>query len=82
MNPNDVRYGNGQYLSDIAPGTRTCAQLSRCFLGQPFQGQRFTHYVEIDVSDLTVIKGRDGVFVVPNEGPLSILDRLISAGTN
>lgn len=33
----DVRYGNGQYVSDIVPGTRTPAELSRDFLGQPFQ---------------------------------------------
>jgi hypothetical protein len=48
-NPQDARYGDGQYMSDIAPGTKTCAQLSRCFIGQPFQGKRFTHYVEINV---------------------------------
>jgi hypothetical protein len=48
LNPNDVRYGNGQYLSDFAPGTKTPAQLSREFLGQPFQGRQFTHYIEIE----------------------------------
>ena len=68
MNPKDVRYGNGQYLSDIAPSTMSCAQLSRCFIGQLFQGQRFTNFVEIDVTGLNVVKGRNGVFVVPNEG--------------
>lgn len=49
VNPSDALYGNGQYLSDIAPSTKTPAQLSRAFLGQPFQGQRFTHYIELNV---------------------------------
>ncbi|WP_253864971.1 HYD1 signature containing ADP-ribosyltransferase family protein [Prauserella halophila] len=82
VNPKDVRYGNGQYVSDIVPGTRTCAQLSRCFLGQPFQGRQFENYVEIDVRGLNVIKGRDGVYVIPGELPLDISRRLTSSGTN
>ena len=40
-NPNDARYGDGQYLSDLPPGEKTPAQLSRLFLGQPFLGRRF-----------------------------------------
>lgn len=76
----DVRYGNGQYLSDIAPGTKTPADLSRAFLRIPFQGQRFTHFVEVDVSGLPVIQGRSGVFVVPNSTPLDVGGRIISSG--
>ncbi|MGY4397672.1 hypothetical protein ACVWZA_002869 [Sphingomonas sp. UYAg733] len=57
----DVRYGNGQYVSDFAPGTKTPAQLSREFLGRPFHGDRFTHYVEIDATGLGAIPGRVGV---------------------
>ena len=82
LNPRDVRYGEGQYLSDIQPGTMTCAQLSRCFLGQPFQGRRFTNYVEIDVSGLNVVQGRPGVFVVPNDAPLDLTGRIVGYGVN
>lgn len=82
VNPQDARYGNGQYVSDIQPGTMSCAQLSRCFLGQPFQGQRFTNFVEIDVTGLNVVSGRPGVFVVPGEGPLDISSRIESWGLN
>jgi hypothetical protein len=81
-NPNDVRHGNGQYLSDISPGSMSCAQLSRCFLGQPFQGQRFTNFVEIDVTGLNIVKGRSGVFVVPNEAPLNLSGRIVRSGSN
>ena len=81
-NPKDARYGDGQYVSDIAPGTKSCAQLSRCFIGQPFQGNKFKNYVEIDVTGLNVQKGRDGVFVIPNDGPLDLTNRIISTGAN
>jgi RHS repeat-associated protein len=82
VNPSDARYGNGQYLSNIQPGTMSCAQLSRCFLGQPFQGQRFTNYVEIDTAGLNVVRGRNGVFVVPNEAPLNLGGRILVSGVN
>jgi RHS repeat-associated protein len=79
-NPQDARYGDGQYLTDIAPGTMTPAQLSRAFIGQPFQGQRFTHVVEVDVTGLNVVQGRPGVFVVPNNAPLDVSGRIVSFG--
>ncbi|MBN9474025.1 MAG: LysM peptidoglycan-binding domain-containing protein, partial [Burkholderiales bacterium] len=76
----DVRYGNGQYVSDIVPGTRSPSELSRDFLGIPFQGSRFTHYVEIDATGLGAVQGRAGVYVIPNETPLDLTGRLISSG--
>jgi RHS repeat-associated protein len=79
-NPKDVRYGEGQYLSDFAPGENTPAQLSREFLGQPFQGRRFTHYVEVDVTGLEVVQGRNGVFVVPGNKPLDLTGRIVGSG--
>ncbi|MFE4195610.1 HYD1 signature containing ADP-ribosyltransferase family protein [Paenarthrobacter sp. NPDC056912] len=82
VNPKDARYGNGQYLSDIGPGTKTCAQLSRCFLGMPFQPQRFSNFVEVDVAGLNVVKGRDAVFVVPGETDLDLTGRILSWGAN
>ena len=82
VNPSDARYGNGQYLSDIAPGTKTGAQLSRSFINNPFQGARFTNYVEIDTSGLNVVQGRAGVFVIPGETPLDLTGRIVSWGTN
>ncbi|GAB2802094.1 hypothetical protein GCM10027091_37340 [Streptomyces daliensis] len=83
-NPKDARFGDGQYLSDIEPGTRTGGQLSRAFLGVPWAGGKFTHFIEIDVSDLPVLqgKGRPDVFLVPNDGPLDIAGRIISHGKN
>ena len=81
-NPNDARYGDGQYLSDIVPGSKTCAQLSRCFFGNPFQGKKVENYIEIDVRGLNVQKGRDGVYVVPGDKPLDLINRITDSGKN
>lgn len=81
-NPKDARYGDGQYLTDIEPGTRTQGQLSAAFLRVPWAGQKFTHYVGIDVSGLDVVEGRANVFVVPNDGPLDLTGRIVSWGVN
>lgn len=76
----DVRYGNGQYFSDIVPGSLTPAQLSRALLGMPFQGHRFTHFVAIDMRGLTVMRCRPGVFLVANEFALSLSGRIVEYG--
>ena len=80
VNPADARYGDGQYLSDAVPGTLSPSQLSRAFLGFPFQGRRFTRFVEVDVTGLPVVSGRDGVFVVLNTVPLDLTNRILSSG--
>lgn len=81
-NPNDARYGDGQYLSDIAPGAKSCGQLSRCFFGNPFQGKKVENYKELDVRGLNVQKGRDGVYVVPGDKPLDLTNRITGSGKN
>ena len=35
-NPKDARYGNGQYFTDIAPGSKSNGQLSREFYATPW----------------------------------------------
>jgi RHS repeat-associated protein len=81
-NPKDARYGDGQYLTDIKPGTKTLGQLSAAFLRVPWAGRKFTHYIEIDVRGLDVVEGRPGVFVIPNSGPLDLTGRILSSGRN
>jgi hypothetical protein len=80
VNPKDVRYGNGQYLSDIKPGTKTPDQLSRLFINNPFQGRRYTHFIEISTKELHIIEGRTGVYVVPNETSLNVSGRITASG--
>jgi HYD1 signature containing ADP-ribosyltransferase len=80
--PSDVRYGNGQYLTDIKPGTMISAEIARRLLRVPFARHRFTHYLEIEVSGLRVIQGRPGVYVIPNNKPLPLQGRIVSSGAN
>lgn len=81
-NPKDARYGDGQYLTDIKPGTKTPGQLSAAFLRVPWAGKKFSHYVEIDVGGLDVRQGRPGVYVIPNSGPLVLTGRILGSGRN
>ncbi|MEU1883170.1 HYD1 signature containing ADP-ribosyltransferase family protein [Streptosporangium sp. NPDC020072] len=79
---NDARYGDGQYVSDIPPGSRSASQLSLCFLRVPYAVRRFTHYVEVDVTGLEVVYGREHVFVIPSREPLDLTSRIVSWGSN
>lgn len=82
VNPKDARYGDGQYFSDIIPGSCTCAQLSARFVRLPYFGWRFTHYVEVDITGLSVVSGREHVFVVPGQAPLDVAARIAGWGVN
>ncbi len=80
--PTDAKYGEGVYLTDIQPGTKTGAELSRAFLAVPWHPERYTHFVEIDVNGLDVYQGRPHIYVVRRITPLPILDRLVRFGRN
>ena len=79
-NPKDARFGDGQYLSDILPGTKSPAQLSRKFIGNPYQGRKYDFYVEIDVTGLNVKYGRENVYVINSQTPLDVSNRIVSYG--
>jgi hypothetical protein len=79
-NPNDVRHGEGQYLTDIGPGALTPARLSRALVGHPFCGHRFCCFLAIETAGLRIIAARPGVFVVPGSIPLPISDRIRGYG--
>ena len=82
ISPNDARFGDGQYFSDILPNTERPGQLSRTFLNHPFSGARFSFHIDVDVDGLTVIQGRQYVFVVLGKTPLDISSRLVGHGPN
>lgn len=81
LNPKDVRYGEGQYLTDIMPGTKTARQLSSSFIRVP-NPYKYTHYVGINVTGLNVQMGRDAVYVIPNTKVLDISKRIVNYGKN
>ncbi|QKG83135.1 hypothetical protein GXN76_00775 [Kroppenstedtia pulmonis] len=53
----DARYGDGVYVTDIKPGEKL-EELSRELVNNPRQGHRFTHYIEIDVTNLEIKRGK------------------------
>lgn len=79
-NPKDARFGDGQYVSDIIPGTKRPGELSKIFFGIPWAGKRFTHHINITVEGLNVIFGRDYVYLIQNSDPLDITERLVGHG--
>ncbi|MET7568070.1 putative T7SS-secreted protein [Streptomyces sp. NPDC005492] len=81
-NPKDARFGDGQYLSDIQPGSKTPGQLSYAFVRVPWAGNKFSHYIEIDVRGLDVMRSveRPDVYVIPNDGSLDLAGRIVSHG--
>jgi RHS repeat-associated protein len=81
-NPKDAIYGDGQYLTDIQPGTKTQGQLARALIGVPWGGSKFTHYVEIGTTGLEVFEKRPGVFYIPNSGSLDLTGRIAGSGAN
>jgi len=58
------------------------SQLSRKFIGNPFQGAKYSHYVGLDMTGLRTTMGREGVFVHHSEEPLNLLDRVVDYGQN
>ncbi len=78
--PRDARYGDGQYLTDVQPNLMSPEELSMTLYNNARQINKVSHYIEIDVSTLPVKKGRDGVYVILNDKPLDISDKLIGHG--
>ena len=76
----DARLGSGQYLTDIVPGSKTLGQTSRILFGTPWNIRKVSYYIEIDISELNVLKGRDGVYYIPNENILDLSNRIVSFG--
>lgn len=74
--PADARHGD----ADIRPRAMTPAQLSRRLVGHPFSGNRYTHYLLIDVKGLDVHEVRDHVFLIPGVEPLDLSERIVEYG--
>lgn len=78
--PIHARFGDGQYLTDINPLDFTAGQVSRRLYGVPWKTNSLTHYIKIDVSGLNVIKNMPHNFLIPNNRPLNIRNRILDGG--
>jgi hypothetical protein len=78
----NARYGSGQYFTDIAPGTVTQGQLSARLFRVPWFKSKLTHFIEIDVTGLGVIKNKSYNFLLPSNTPLKISGRILGHGSS
>jgi len=76
----NARYGVGQYLTDIKPGSLTMGQTSRRLFGVPWNKTYLTHYLEIDVTGLNVVKNAPYNYLIPNSGSLNLGGRVVGGG--
>ncbi|MGW5604881.1 putative T7SS-secreted protein [Streptomyces sp. NPDC003753] len=83
-NVKDAKFGDGQYLSDTTPGTKTPGQLSYAFLRVPWAGHKFSHFLELDVRGLEVWRSidRPDVYLIPGQQPLNVAGRILRHGKN
>ena len=70
------------YLTDIAPGQFTMGQTSRKLFGVPWNRSKISHFIEIDVKGLDVIKNAPYNYMVPGTGNLPLDGRIINAGVS
>ena len=81
----NARYGVGQYFTDIAPGQMTRGETAFQLYGDARVKTRLTHFVEIDVSGLNIVRPdpkRASVFFHPTETNLNVGNRIVNFGTS
>ncbi len=76
----NARYGDGQYLTDLLPSNYTAGQVSRRLYGIPWNTQKIQYYLKIDVTGLNVIQNAPHNFLILNNTPLNINNRIIESG--
>ena len=76
----DARMGSGQYFTDIIPNSKTDGQISRILFGVQWNTKKVTNYIEVDTSNLNVLKGRDNIFYIPGDTKLDLTNRIINFG--
>lgn len=78
--PIHARFGDGQYLTDINSLNFTAGQVSRRLYGVPWNTNSLTHYIKIDVTGLNVIRNIPHNYLIPNNQPLNISNRILGGG--
>ena len=76
----NARYGSGQYLTDLMSHQFTAGQASRRLFGVPWNSKKMSHFIELDVSGLNVIKNGPNNFLVPGNGSLPIQGIIVNHG--
>lgn len=71
------RHGAGQYFTDLTSGY-TSGQISRRLLGVPWNSKKLTHFIDVDMSGLKVIKNARHNFLVPGTNSLPLGGRIVN----
>ena len=77
-----ARYGDGQYFTDLNSIDYTVGQLSRRLYRVPWNKSHLTHFIKIDVSGLNIIKNGPHNFLLPNNQPLNLNNRIVGGGVS
>lgn len=77
----NARHGAGQYFTDLTSGY-TSGQISKRLFGVPWNAKKLTHFIDINVSGLNVIKNAPHNFLVPGTNSLPLSGRIISHGAS
>lgn len=80
--PRHARHGDGQYLTDVEPGTLSGPELSNVLVRNFNEAARFTHYVKIYTEGIPLRRERPGVFRHVTRMPLDVYSRILSWGKN
>jgi hypothetical protein len=82
--PTDARLGDGQYFTDIAPGTMTEEKLASLFYRNSNKAYKVTHFVEVSVRSLDIHTDADRphIMVILNSGNLNVRGLLMTSGRN
>lgn len=78
--PKHARFGSGQYLTDLKPEDYTAGQISRRLYGVPWNTKKLEYYIEINTSGLNIQSNIPHNFLVPNNKPLNISNRIVNKG--
>ncbi|WP_080780248.1 DUF6443 domain-containing protein [Chryseobacterium phocaeense] len=78
----NARHGAGQYFTDLASNELTKGQVSRRLFGVPWNTKSITHFIEIDVRGLNVVKNAPNNFLIPNTNSLPLTGIIVNHGTS
>lgn len=78
----NARHGSGQYFTDLMAGDLTSGQVSRRLFGVPWNSNKLTNFIDVDLSGLKVIENTSNNFLVPNTASLSLQGRIINHGVS
>lgn len=78
-NPKDARHGNGQYFTDLDPCMYSSSQIARRLIRRP-NPNKYTFYIEIDVTGLPIENPDNNIYLHRSEMPLCVIGRINSLG--